>query len=261
MGETGGFSLDPDRPGVSSSASCAPSEPQFPHLLSGSSRTLWRVREKVPGIISLHPGQGEKRDGQGPGPHFSPILSRPHPASTPLANICSPHEAAGCFLFLPTAKLRMGTQLLAPSVGLGVPGLPTHFLPGSGDPSEFHTLPSVITSLRSHLLPPLGPQVPPLTSLSFPPQLKKFWDSKDTPAKALMRQRGAGGAPGGEADSGPLAPSQPWGGPLPLIPARRLHHPSPTRRRFGEDAASKLPEPRGIRQPDRAAQPGLRGRR
>ncbi|XP_067574933.1 protein FAM83E [Pseudorca crassidens] len=92
-------------------------------------------------------------------------------------------------------------------------------------------------------------------------ELKKFWGSKDTPAKALMRQRGAGGAPGGEADSGPLAPSQPWSGPLPLIPARRLHYPSPTRRRFGEDAASKLPEPRGIRQPDRAAQPGLRGRR
>ncbi|XP_066875743.1 protein FAM83E [Kogia breviceps] len=92
-------------------------------------------------------------------------------------------------------------------------------------------------------------------------ELKKSWGSKDTPAKVLMRQRGAGGAPGGEADSGPLVRSQPWGGPLPGIPARRLHHPSPTRRRFGEDAASKLPEPRGIRQPDRAAQPGLRGRR
>ncbi|NIG59745.1 hypothetical protein BU61_7129 [Pontoporia blainvillei] len=92
-------------------------------------------------------------------------------------------------------------------------------------------------------------------------ELKKSWGSKDTPAKALMRQRGAGGAPGGEADSGPLAPSQPWCGPLPRIPAHRLHYPSPTRRRFGEDAASKLPEPRGIRQPDRAPQPGLRGRR
>ncbi|MBV95133.1 Protein FAM83E, partial [Eschrichtius robustus] len=90
-------------------------------------------------------------------------------------------------------------------------------------------------------------------------ELKKSWGSKDTPAKALMRQRGAGGAPGGEADSGPLARFQPRGGPLPLIPARRLHYPSPTRRQFGGDAASKLPEPRGIRQPDRAAQPGLRG--
>ncbi|KAJ1073465.1 hypothetical protein K5549_018502, partial [Capra hircus] len=91
-------------------------------------------------------------------------------------------------------------------------------------------------------------------------ELKKSWGSKDTPAKALMRQRGAGGAPGGEADARPLAWSQPWGGPLPLTPGRRLRYLSPTRRRFAEDAASKLLEPRGIRQPDRATQPGLRGR-
>ena len=103
------------------------------------------------------------------------------------------------------------------------------------------------------------PQELPLTSLSFLPQLKKSWGSKDTPAKALMRQRGAGGAPGGEADTRPLAWSQPWGGPLPLTPGHRLRYLSPTRRRFGKDAASKLLEPRGIRQPDGATQPGLRG--
>ncbi|XP_055407157.1 protein FAM83E [Bubalus kerabau] len=90
-------------------------------------------------------------------------------------------------------------------------------------------------------------------------ELKKSWGSKDTPAKALMRQRGAGGAPGGEADTRPLAWSQPWGGPLPLTPGHRLRYLSPTRRRFGKDAASKLLEPRGIRQPDGATQPGLRG--
>ncbi|XP_043293834.1 protein FAM83E [Cervus canadensis] len=90
-------------------------------------------------------------------------------------------------------------------------------------------------------------------------ELKKSWGSKDTPAKALMRQRGAGGAPGGEADARPLAWSQPWGGPLPLTPGRRLRYLSPTRRRFAEDAASKRSEPRGIRQPDGATQPGLRG--
>uniref|UniRef100_A0A452SYL3 Family with sequence similarity 83 member E n=1 Tax=Ursus maritimus TaxID=29073 RepID=A0A452SYL3_URSMA len=99
---------------------------------------------------------------------------------------------------------------------------------------------------------------PSLTTSSF--QLKKSWGSKDTPAKALMRQRGTGGAPRGETEPRPLSRSQPWGGPLPLLPARRLHYLSPTRRRSGEDAASKLLEPRGVQQPDRAAQAGLRGR-
>ncbi|XP_021563503.1 protein FAM83E [Carlito syrichta] len=83
-------------------------------------------------------------------------------------------------------------------------------------------------------------------------ELKKSWGSKDTPAKALMRQRGSGGGPRGEADSQPLAWSQPWGSPLPLVSPsrRRLGYLSPARRRFGEDTASKLPEPRGLGQPD-----------
>lgn len=72
-------------------------------------------------------------------------------------------------------------------------------------------------------------------------ELKKSWGSKDTPAKALMRQRGASGAPRGEA------------GPSPLTPARRLRY----RQRFGEDAASKPPEPRGGWQPDWATRAGL----
>lgn len=88
---------------------------------------------------------------------------------------------------------------------------------------------------------------------------KKSRGSKDTPAKALMRQRGTGGAPWGEADSCPLAWSQPWGSTLSPIPARRLRYLSPTQRRLGKDAAGKLPEPRGIRQPDQAAQPGIQG--
>lgn len=158
MGETGGFSLDPDRPGVSSSASCAPSEPQFPHLLSGSSRTLWRVREKVPGIISLHPGQGEKRDGQGPGPHFSPVLSRPHPASTPLANICSPHEAASCFLFLPHCKAACGDATPCPFCRSGRPWPP-------------HSLPSWFWRPLGISHPPLRHHLPPVSppSSSGPP--------------------------------------------------------------------------------------------
>ncbi|XP_062944488.1 protein FAM83E [Cynocephalus volans] len=90
-------------------------------------------------------------------------------------------------------------------------------------------------------------------------ELKKSWGSKDTPAKALMRQRGTGGGPWGEMDSRPLAWSQPWGGPLPLIPARRLRYLSPTHRRFGKDAVSKLPEPRGVWKPDWASRAGLGG--
>ncbi|XP_070257714.1 protein FAM83E [Myotis yumanensis] len=90
-------------------------------------------------------------------------------------------------------------------------------------------------------------------------ELKKSWGSKDTPAKALMRQRGTGGASRGEVDSRPLARPQPWGGPLPLIPDRRLHYLSRTRR-FGDDAAPTALEPRGGRQPGWATQAGLRGR-
>nr|XP_012609583.1 protein FAM83E [Microcebus murinus] len=91
--------------------------------------------------------------------------------------------------------------------------------------------------------------------------LQKSWGSKDTPAKALMRQRGTGGGPWAEAESRPppLAWSQPWGGPLPLLPPRRLHYLSAAPRRLGEDATSRLPEPRGARQPDWAFRAGLGG--
>lgn len=69
-------------------------------------------------------------------------------------------------------------------------------------------------------------------------ELKKSWGSKDTPARALMRQRGAGGGPWGETDSRPLAWSQPWGGPLPMTPARRLRYLSPAQRRLGDNSTS-----------------------
>ncbi|KAM5236206.1 protein FAM83E [Ctenodactylus gundi] len=90
-------------------------------------------------------------------------------------------------------------------------------------------------------------------------ELKKPWGSKDTPAKALMRQRGTGGPPWGEADMGPLAWSQPWGGPLPPIPAR-LRYLSPARRRLGESTPSQLLRPRGAQQPDWASRLGPGGR-
>lgn len=124
-------------------------------------------------------------------------------------------------------------------------------LPPVSPPFSFHFL-----SPSSPPSPGLSPQQPGLTSFSFPPQLKK---SKDTPAKALMRQRGTGGTPRGEADSHPLAGLQPWSSPLPLSPSRRFRYLSPTRRRFG-DAAPKPLEPRGGRQPGWATQAGLRGR-
>ncbi|XP_073914001.1 protein FAM83E isoform X2 [Castor canadensis] len=91
-------------------------------------------------------------------------------------------------------------------------------------------------------------------------ELKKPWGTKDTPARALMRQRGTGGGPWGEGDSRPVAWLQPWGSPLPLPPARRrLRYLSPVQRRFGEDTVSKLGEARGIPQPDWASHSGLGG--
>lgn len=201
-----------------------------------------------------------------------------------MGTLCS---SAGCFLALRSHRAAGATRLLVPSRGVGIPGFAPHVSPGSGNsgasPASFqsHLLPPAsppafsgpspwepvlsslstpLTSCRpSHLLltfllpdhspcpstlslPGSGPpREPALTSLSFPLQLKKSWGSKDTPAKALMRQRGASGAPRGEA------------GPLPLTPALRLRY----RQRFGEDAASKPPEPRSGWQPDWATRAGL----
>ncbi|XP_008843207.1 protein FAM83E [Nannospalax galili] len=69
-------------------------------------------------------------------------------------------------------------------------------------------------------------------------EFKKSWGFKDTPARALMRQRGTGGGSRGETDSRPLAWSQPWGGPLPTIPAHRLRYLSPAQRRLGDNTTS-----------------------
>ncbi|XP_003801571.1 protein FAM83E [Otolemur garnettii] len=146
-----------------------------------------------------------------------------------------------------------------------------------GDRKEFPAPPGPALSdiLRNiqHARPTSGPAARPSRSLwdlsrlsqlsgsSDDDKLQKSWGSKDTPAKALMRQRGTGGGPWAEADSRPLplAWSQPWGGPLPFIPARHFCYLSPAQRRFGEDAASKPPEARGIQQPDWASFTGPGG--
>ncbi|XP_051004502.1 protein FAM83E [Acomys russatus] len=68
-------------------------------------------------------------------------------------------------------------------------------------------------------------------------ELRKPWGSKDTPARALMKQRGTGGGPRGELD--PRA--QPWGSPLPSTPAgrhRHLRYLSPAQRRLGNNATT-----------------------
>ncbi|CAO2632928.1 Protein FAM83E [Lemmus lemmus] len=65
-------------------------------------------------------------------------------------------------------------------------------------------------------------------------ELKKSWVSKDTPARALMRQR----APRGEMDFHPLARSQPWSGPLPGIPGHHQRYLSPAQRRLGNNTTS-----------------------
>ena len=226
--------------------SCAPSEPQFPHLLK------WELeatpeRNECP---RNHLPRSRSRGEEGWARTRSSPLPGPEPPSPGITSLGKHSPPPRSWLLLPvplpTAKLHMGTQLRTSSVGLGVPSLPIHFLPGSGDmkafsppstpphsspcsPPPLSSPPSSLSTLSilPHTPPPgpalflprlWDPQEPPLTSLTFPPQLKKSWGSKDTPAKALMRQRGAGGAPGGEADARPLAWSQPWGGPLPLTP-------------------------------------------
>lgn len=75
---------------------------------------------------------------------------------------------------------------------------------------------------------------PAATHLLLSSQPKKPWSSKDTPARALMRQRGTGGGPRAEMDSW----SQPWGAPLPSTPAHRLRYLSPAQRRLGGNATT-----------------------
>lgn len=115
----------------------------------------------------------------------------------------------------------------------------------------------------SFLALPAAPPPPPaslLTSVHFPPQTKKLWGSKDTPAKALMRQRGTGGGPWAEADSRPLAWPQPWGGPFTLFPGRHFRNLPMPQRKIREEAGATLWEPRGVRHPDWAIRTGLGGR-
>lgn len=233
-------------------------------------------------------GRAGPRSSPPPGPQPGP--QPPSPSITSLGKYLLPPPrrllAASCSS--PAANCRGDTSW--PLGRSGVPGLPAHFplvlelgafFPPLRVMPSFPHLPLLSFSLLSHFFPPfivclphllqlsplasslpgLSPQEPPFTSSSLPPQLKKSWGSKDTPAKALMRQRGTGGASRGEVDSRPLAGPQPWGGPLPLIPTR--HHRrylSPTRRRFGDDAAPKALEPRDGRQPGWATRAGLRGR-
>ncbi|EPQ15949.1 Protein FAM83E [Myotis brandtii] len=187
--------------------------------------------------------------------------------SSPAANcrvgdthLLAPWELQGSQASLLTSLWFWSSGAFSPplSVMPSFPHLPLLCLSLSCLISFYHLSPSPPPAFTS--LPGLSPQEPPLTSSSLPPQLKKSWGSKDTPAKALMRQRGTGGASRGEVGSRPLARPQPWGGPLPPIPARHLHYLSPTRRRFGDDAAPTALEPRGGRQPGWATQAGLRGR-
>ncbi|KAM4825647.1 protein FAM83E [Thomomys bottae] len=90
-------------------------------------------------------------------------------------------------------------------------------------------------------------------------ELKKPWGSKDTPARALMRQRGAGGGVWGEVDARPLACLQPWGSPLPTVRRRHPRYLTPTSRRLGEELTVKVRESRGAPQPDWSPRRGLGG--
>ncbi|XP_075394026.1 protein FAM83E [Tenrec ecaudatus] len=134
--------------------------------------------------------------------------------------------------------------------------------PGAPAPALSDVLRSVQRARTSSGGPPTRPsrslwdlsRLSQLSGSSDADELKKSWGSKDTPAKALMRQRGTGGGPWADGDHArPPA--------LPLIPARRrLRYLSPTRRRLGEETAPKPSDLRSLGQPDWAQRPGLRGR-
>uniref|UniRef100_A0A8C3WTI3 Family with sequence similarity 83 member E n=1 Tax=Catagonus wagneri TaxID=51154 RepID=A0A8C3WTI3_9CETA len=243
-------------------------------VVSGSYSFTWSDSRLHRGLVTLLTGEivdAFSREFRTLYAASSPIL--PAPAPDPLVRAPgglqlahNPHRVAGRRPVVPVSQLpppaaspdgSLAQRLAACQVSPAMPG------------------PALSDILRNaqHAPTPSGPLARPSRSLwdlsrlsqlsgssDGDNELKKSWGTKDTPAKALMRQRGTGGPPWGEADSRPLAWSQPWGGPVPLTPARRLCYLSPTRKRFGKDAASKLPEPRGNRQPDWATQPGLKGR-
>lgn len=75
-----------------------------------------------------------------------------------------------------------------------------------------------------------------------------------------MRQRGAGGAPGGEVDARPTGLVTALGRPPSLTPGRRLRLSVPGP---GGGLLKMLPpncwNPEASGQPDRATQPGVRG--
>lgn len=222
-------------------------------VISGSYSFTWSDSRLHRGLVTLLTGEIADAFSQEfrvlyaaskplpPAPARSPLFSPPEGPQLPR----SPHRVA----------LRCPVAPVAPVAPLLSDGPLAHRLAAchifEGDRRETPTTPGPALSdiLRSvqRTRTTSGPPTRPsrsLWDLSRLSQLsgssdgenepKKSWGSKDTPARALMRQRGTGGGPRAEMDFR----SQPWGSPLPIPAHRRLRYLSPAQRRLGDNATT-----------------------
>lgn len=149
--------------GRSFSASCAPpSGSVFPsakwELVGTFSEGEGEMSQESPPSPVSGPGERWGWAQQGQGPRLHPVLSHPHPASPPSANIYSPQAAAGSFLFLLKCRLAGGDH--GSRGGPPPRGLPAHTrlpLPGLGPQ---HLLSPPCLSLHSSRNPGV-PRTPP----------------------------------------------------------------------------------------------------
>lgn len=222
-------------------------------VISGSYSFTWSDSRLHRGLVTLLTGEIADAFSQEfrvlyaasrplpPAPARSPLFSPPEGPQLPR----SPHRVA----------LRCPVAPVAPVAPLLSDGPLAHRLAAchilEGDRREIPTTtgPALSDILRSvqRTRTASGPPTRPsrsLWDLSRLSQLsgssdgenepKKSWGSKDTPARALMRQRGTGGGPRAEMD----LRSQPWVGPLPIPAQRRLRYLSPAQRRLGDNATT-----------------------
>ncbi|XP_052034658.1 protein FAM83E [Apodemus sylvaticus] len=219
-------------------------------VISGSYSFTWSDSRLHRGLVTLLTGEIADAFSQEfrvlyaasqplpPAPARSPLFSPPEGPQLPR----SPHRVASRCPVAPVAPLLSDGPLAHRLTAC-------HILEGDKRESPATIGPALSDILRSvqRTRTTSGPPTRPsrsLWDLSRLSQLsgssdgdnepKKPWDSKDTPARALMRQRGTGGGPRAEVDFR----AQPWGGPLPLIPARRLRYLSPAQRRLGDNATT-----------------------
>lgn len=219
-------------------------------VISGSYSFTWSDSRLHRGLVTLLTGEIADAFSQEfrvlyaasrplpPAPARSPLFSPPEGPQLPR----SPHRVALRCPVAPVAPLLSDGPLAHRLAAC-------HILEGDRRETPTTTGPALSDILRSvqRTRTTSGPPTRPsrsLWDLSRLSQLsgssdgenepKKSWGSKDTPARALMRQRGTGGGPRAEMD----LRSQPWVGPLPIPAQRRLRYLSPAQRRLGDNATT-----------------------